>query len=300
MGEAVGSTGSSGQAATKKKKEKKFRADFFLIVSEGVYLSEEAPEDEDTFTFSDYNSGYESYDEEEAFCFRKKGATKSSNRGSSKSAKPKVNPNRLVRASELSKSEKRKTHVSENQTAQKNNIDISLTEKGIQRTGHEIYSYEKKSPSTATTTPTSPKTPSPTKRTRLKPRTTKEEDHPAALRYELHSENIPKGTGEYMRNVVDLQHRDLTPEDYELLLQLDSSVAPKTISQAVLSSIVAVSTESADIIGELCTICMEVYQRLQSVKSLPCKHTFHAECIDMWLSFSSPNCPLDGLELTIA
>ncbi|KAK6190912.1 hypothetical protein SNE40_002678 [Patella caerulea] len=94
--------------------------------------------------------------------------------------------------------------------------------------------------------------------------------------------------------LINLQHRELTPEDYEILSMLDESVAPKTVSSNHLTSF---KTEkvSDSFTNKMCSICMEMYTLGQTVKYLPCGHEFHDHCIDMWLSNSSRNCPLDGL-----
>ncbi|XP_050410007.1 uncharacterized protein LOC126824715 [Patella vulgata] len=94
--------------------------------------------------------------------------------------------------------------------------------------------------------------------------------------------------------LINLQHRELTPEDYEILSMLDESVAPKTVSSNHLTSF---KTEkvSDSLTDKMCSVCMEMYTLGQTVKYLPCGHEFHDHCIDMWLSNSSRNCPLDGL-----
>ncbi len=40
-----------------------------------------------------------------------------------------------------------------------------------------------------------------------------------------------------------------------------------------------------------CVICYEEYQLNDLIKTLPCRHEFHQECIDTWLHIK-PNCPL--------
>ena len=117
------------------------------------------------------------------------------------------------------------------------------------------------------------------------------------LKHALHHTNAPTEIAEDIVNVlINLQHRELTPEDYDLLLRLDESVAPKTISRDVLSSLKTdtVTSESA---GELCAVCMDPYDIGQSRKFLPCNHVFHTKCIDMWLENSSQNCPIDNLPI---
>ncbi|KAL3872456.1 hypothetical protein ACJMK2_040382 [Sinanodonta woodiana] len=94
--------------------------------------------------------------------------------------------------------------------------------------------------------------------------------------------------------LIGMQHRELTPEDYETLLLLDESVAPKTISKTTLSQF-RTDTVKEELIVDLCVVCMEAYRIGQERKFLPCGHVFHCSCIDMWLQNSSLNCPVDGL-----
>ena len=205
----------------------------------------------------------------------------------------------LTKVSKENKTSRREWNISKNSLAQKENIGKRLDKEGLKKFGYDIYdrradplpqnrkkhSYQsKKNYSTSHGS---------SRRRRH------HEDHPAALKYELKSSNMPDGTGTHLDKIIDLQHRDLTPEDYELLLLLDESVAPKTVSENLLQSLAVVTVEAAEAVGELCSICMEVYLASQTVKKLPCTHFFHEQCIDMWLSNSSLNCPLDGLAVEV-
>ena len=117
------------------------------------------------------------------------------------------------------------------------------------------------------------------------------------LNHALHRTNVPTDIASDLANVlINLQHRELTPEDYDLLLRLDERVAPKTISVDTLSTMKTdiVTEESA---GDLCAVCMDPYEVGQNRKFLPCDHVFHTKCIDMWLENSSQNCPIDGLPI---
>lgn len=44
-----------------------------------------------------------------------------------------------------------------------------------------------------------------------------------------------------------------------------------------------------------CSICLEKFLAGQLVRSLPCSHVFHAECIDSWLTQNSRHCPEDNI-----
>ena len=136
-------------------------------------------------------------------------------------------------------------------------------------------------------------------RSRLKPvANNNRADRPAPvqnLRHTLHQNNAPSDlSGDLVGLLVSLQHRDLTPEDYEILLRLDDSIAPKTIDKSLLC-LFKTDLVTETTVGELCAVCMDHYEIGQTRKFLPCDHVFHQHCIDMWLENSSRNCPIDGL-----
>jgi len=35
-----------------------------------------------------------------------------------------------------------------------------------------------------------------------------------------------------------------------------------------------------------CLVCRCCFERGEEIKSLPCFHSYHSDCIDSWLSFS--------------
>ncbi|KAK6979820.1 E3 ubiquitin-protein ligase RNF12 [Biomphalaria glabrata] len=129
-------------------------------------------------------------------------------------------------------------------------------------------------------------------------------DHAAPvqnLKHALHETNAPNHMDMDLATfLITLQHRDLTPEDYDMLLRLDDSIKPKTIPKNILSQlrtemIGPSGLERDDETLVLCSVCMEPYIAGQERKFLPCSHYFHSVCIDAWLNNSSMNCPLDGL-----
>merc|ERR1711998_702556 len=50
--------------------------------------------------------------------------------------------------------------------------------------------------------------------------------------------------------------------------------------------------------GKACSICMEDFEVGSVVRTLPCFHTFHKDCVDKWLKrqLTCPNCkhPVDA------
>jgi len=103
--------------------------------------------------------------------------------------------------------------------------------------------------------------------------------------------------------LMELQHRDITPEDYETLRHLDSSTKPKTVSRSRLEARAPcwhVPSDSAPssayrLVDQTCSICLEYFKVGDRARRLPCSHVFHASCIDEWLCRNSDLCPEDGL-----
>lgn len=129
--------------------------------------------------------------------------------------------------------------------------------------------------------------------------------------------------------LLSLQHRDITPEDYDVLQTLDSSLKPKTLPKNSLDEMLpswevpesADASQSADaehapkedsipdnlcvdseqlapeftsLADQKCYICLDPFLGGQRARTLPCGHFFHADCIDEWLTKSSHVCPVDS------
>lgn len=123
--------------------------------------------------------------------------------------------------------------------------------------------------------------------------------------------------------LLALQLRDITPDDYDTLTRLDSSLKPRTLSLPALekhapSWHISESMVGADVDArapceppltpptapvrfqaEACAICLEHFEQGDSVRRLPCKHIFHTCCIDEWLTRCSHICPEDGLPVML-
>ncbi|KAK3812979.1 MAG: hypothetical protein J3Q66DRAFT_40943 [Benniella sp.] len=52
-----------------------------------------------------------------------------------------------------------------------------------------------------------------------------------------------------------------------------------------------------EVIEENCTICLQEYILSDQLRPLPCKHSFHVECIDTWLK-GNVQCPICRHEVT--
>ncbi|CAF2151274.1 unnamed protein product [Rotaria magnacalcarata] len=117
--------------------------------------------------------------------------------------------------------------------------------------------------------------------------------------YTLHEYNIPDEPSfdeDMVEFLLEMQNRDLSPEDYEMLLRLDERVKRKTLNTNILNTLPTIDVIDMHL-AEQCTICMEKYQHEQKLKLLPCKHIFHLHCIETYLKEFSNQCPLDNLPL---
>lgn len=98
---------------------------------------------------------------------------------------------------------------------------------------------------------------------------------------------------------------DITPEDYDLLLLLDSNNIKSTLTEKDIEEIpVVVIGDHDEHNGEngkalesegneinRCEICLEEWTAYAEVRKLPCGHMFCKECIDHWLTNESQKCP---------
>ncbi|KAF9946217.1 E3 ubiquitin-protein ligase rnf13, partial [Mortierella alpina] len=47
-----------------------------------------------------------------------------------------------------------------------------------------------------------------------------------------------------------------------------------------------------EVTGDTCAVCLDEFEEGEEIRSLPCRHEFHCECIDPWLTRKSSTCPL--------
>lgn len=108
-----------------------------------------------------------------------------------------------------------------------------------------------------------------------------------------HMSEVQLPCGLLRSQVLDLVSRELTPDDYELLLKLDEANFRRTASRASVASLPAACTK--DFGGECCVVCLLAFRQQDSVAALRCKHLFHKQCISKWLLERCPRCPIcDG------
>ncbi|XP_072029613.1 E3 ubiquitin-protein ligase ZSWIM2-like [Amphiura filiformis] len=110
-----------------------------------------------------------------------------------------------------------------------------------------------------------------------------------------------RGSGAALPQAVveDLLSRDLSEDDYDLLLQLDNDAAnkPSNIPENVIKSFPTETIRQGSAMltpGTQCRVCLRGYEIGQVVRRLPCRHKYHISCIDQWLLHEHPTCPVDG------
>ena len=99
-----------------------------------------------------------------------------------------------------------------------------------------------------------------------------------------------------------MSDRDFTEDDYERLLALDNAVERRGVSATALRrmpcsewggsspSVKAPSGASCEH-HERCAVCLEDYAEGESLRHLPCLHSYHAGCVDRWFE-RSVECPV--------
>lgn len=134
------------------------------------------------------------------------------------------------------------------------------------------------------------------------------------------------------RLLRELEAREITPEDYELLSRLDAGIGPKTLDSRQLDAHPVgtywPASEAAEFgmdfwrlplppIGDgedtggvpaaplggveacACGVCLMDLEAGDEIRTLrPCGHRFHRSCIDHWLLECSTACPVDKQDLS--
>jgi len=90
------------------------------------------------------------------------------------------------------------------------------------------------------------------------------------------------------RQLYELQNREITPEDFEMLCILDEGVAKKTLDKAAVDKFETGEVTEA---GQQCGVCQCDLEIGEMMTCLPCGHKFHSECINEWLLKYNNSCP---------
>lgn len=110
----------------------------------------------------------------------------------------------------------------------------------------------------------------------------------SSFSYEAHMSRSP--------SFNELLYRDITPEDYELLLNLDESLQRRTADVHTVDALPRAHPKDAA--GKVCAVCLDSFRRDDLITLLPpCKHIFHKECISKWLLERHRTCPLCNVDV---
>jgi hypothetical protein len=95
--------------------------------------------------------------------------------------------------------------------------------------------------------------------------------------------------------VLDLLTREISTDDYDVLLKLDETIPKKTVASEVLDTFV--TKTGHEFAEQSCGVCLVQFDGDDVVRCLPCAHPFHDECIQEWVTKWKNTCPLCNDEL---
>mmetsp|Transcript_88727 Transcript_88727/g.202949 ORF Transcript_88727/g.202949 Transcript_88727/m.202949 type:complete len:182 (+) Transcript_88727:127-672(+) len=107
--------------------------------------------------------------------------------------------------------------------------------------------------------------------------------------YRRQNSRVVLASGITLGQARELQGRELTAEDFELLLSLDKTVpaprpGPETYLRRVPQGDVAVDWT--------CSICQHGQDDPAEVCVTPCLHQFHKYCVVRWFDMGQKRCPM--------
>ncbi|XP_022911485.1 E3 ubiquitin-protein ligase RNF181-like [Onthophagus taurus] len=79
-------------------------------------------------------------------------------------------------------------------------------------------------------------------------------------------------------------------------LMFDENTTNRLPPPASKSAVLNLKTDVLSSEGDQCPICLKRFKIDETFKQMPCEHSFHPECIDLWLSKTN-SCPLCRFEL---
>jgi len=104
------------------------------------------------------------------------------------------------------------------------------------------------------------------------------------------------------REIQLLQAREITEDDYDLLMLLHSKPNTKVLSDdQICAACVGFQATGAAPLGD-CTICLGSMSTSEALCRLTCKggHVFHRHCVTEWLRTASRCCPICQQDLSTA
>ena len=106
------------------------------------------------------------------------------------------------------------------------------------------------------------------------------------------------------RELRSLQAREITENDYDLLMRLHAKPNKKVLSDEQLAAVTETfeCKECLPCAGETCAVCLSEMAPGTTLCRLKCsgQHAFHADCIKEWLTTASTCCPVDQQDLSMS
>ena len=101
------------------------------------------------------------------------------------------------------------------------------------------------------------------------------------------------------RELQLLQTREITAEDYELLMLLHAKPNTKVLDEQQLRHVAFTFCATAAHEDD-CAVCLQSMSEGETLCRLACtgRHVFHSHCITDWLQTASRCCPVDQQDLS--
>ena len=103
---------------------------------------------------------------------------------------------------------------------------------------------------------------------------------------------------EESKQSADPHNPDVDNMSYEQLLEMSDNAGKvsRGLAKGQIDAIKAFMWIEGRTEYDSCTICMERYVNGTKCKRLPCKHDYHAECVNKWLE-TAKKCPVCSKEV---
>ncbi|KAG5485146.1 hypothetical protein CUR178_08118 [Leishmania enriettii] len=98
--------------------------------------------------------------------------------------------------------------------------------------------------------------------------------------------------GGVSHNVGDLQYREINPDDYDALLELDKGTR-QPLGEENLRNLPVEYFSARARKNHSCPVCLRAFLASSRCIALPCGHIMHHRCGYRWLSEFSDACPID-------
>ncbi|MED6187164.1 hypothetical protein PIB30_073917, partial [Stylosanthes scabra] len=96
-----------------------------------------------------------------------------------------------------------------------------------------------------------------------------------------------------------VRRRGFTLRRNEALATLSPEPEHRGLEEAIIWSIPVIHYKNCDESSSKCSVCLNEFQQNEKLRAIPnCNHTFHIDCIDIWLQ-NNDNCPLCRTKISL-